>query len=65
MSFCPRCDNYEDSNIANFEAQSRGFSIRCLRFAQHVTTLCARLSSGWRLAFTGWESNPLDSIEKF
>ena len=25
----------------------------------------ARLASGWWLAFTGWESNPLDSIEKF
>ena len=25
----------------------------------------ARLTSGWWLAFTGWESNPLDSIEKF
>jgi hypothetical protein len=25
----------------------------------------ARLASGQWLAFTGWESNPLDSIEKF
>src|ERR1700735_188586 len=25
----------------------------------------ARLASGRWLAFTGWESNPLDSIEKF
>ena len=25
----------------------------------------ARLASGWRLAFAGRESNPLDSIEKF
>jgi len=25
----------------------------------------ARLASGWWLAFAGWESNPLDSIERF
>ncbi len=25
----------------------------------------ARLASGWWLASAGWESNPLDSIERF
>jgi hypothetical protein len=46
--------------------QSRGFSIRCLRFKPCVTArTCKTLASGRWLAFAGWELNALDSIEKF
>lgn len=31
----------------------------------HVAMPCARLASGGWLTSTGWESNPMDSIEEF
>jgi len=65
MGFCPRHYKNEDPSIAYFEAQSRGFSICCLRFTRRVAEQCARLTSGWWLAFAGREFNPLDSNEKF
>jgi hypothetical protein len=62
---CPHLLNNEDTNMINFGAQSRGFSICCLRFKSCVTTTHARLASGWWLPFAGRELNPLDSTERF
>jgi len=36
-----------------------------LRFGRRVAAEPARLASGWLLAFTGRESNPLDRTERF
>lgn len=49
----------------DFEAQSHGFTTRCLRFARPVARSHARLASGRSLAFSGGESNPLDRGERF
>ena len=43
----------------------RGFSTCCLRFTNGVATIHAKLASGWRLAFTGRELNPLDRYKRF
>ena len=43
----------------DFETESRGFNICCLRFTHSVTTINARLASGWQLTFAGRELNPL------
>ena len=42
-----------------------GFSAHCLRFKSDVAVTHARLVSGWLLAFTGREPNPLDRYERF
>jgi len=47
------------------EAQSHGFDTYYLRFGRRVAAEPARLASGWLLAFTGRESNPLDRTERF
>src|SRR5215469_705823 len=43
----PRFPRRRLQRLMNFGAQSRGFSTRCLRFANGVATIHARLASGW------------------
>ena len=43
----PRFPRQGLQRLMNFEAQSRGFNIRCLRFTNGVATIHARLASGW------------------
>ena len=43
----PRFPRQGLQRLMNFEAQSRGFNICCLRFTNGVATIHARLASGW------------------
>jgi hypothetical protein len=43
----PRFPRQGLQRLMNFEAQSRGFNICCLRFTNGVATTHARLASGW------------------
>jgi hypothetical protein len=61
----PRPTERRPQQSYDVEVQSHGFGTRCLRFTHRVATLRARLASGWWLAATGRESNPLDSAEGF
>ncbi len=63
---CPRAQHSEGSDGQHdVEAQFHGFSTHCLRFTLRVATAHARLVSGWLLASTGRESNPLDHGQGF
>jgi hypothetical protein len=62
---CPHSQPHEGTNEHDFGTQCHGFNTRCLRFTKHVTVPNARLASGWWLASTGRESNPLDFNERF
>src|SRR3954452_19809960 len=43
----PRFPRQGLRRLMNFEAQSRGFNTRCLRFTNDVAITHARLASGW------------------
>ena len=60
----PRFPRQGLQRLMNFEAQSRGFNICCLRFTNGVATIHARLASGWlaRLYREGVE--PSGSLQK-
>ena len=54
---CPRADYYEGSSIGYFEAQSHGFSTRCLRFAEPVTR--TRRKTRFRLLARLYRTDPM------
>jgi hypothetical protein len=63
---CPQARHAEDASTRRMSGFNYAASISAAYASSDALPHPhARLSSGRWLAFTGWESNPLDSIEKF
>jgi hypothetical protein len=63
---CPQARHPEDASTTSMSGFNYAASISAAYASSDALPHPhARLASGWWLAFTGWESNPLDSIESF
>jgi hypothetical protein len=63
---CPQARDPEDASTTSMSGFNYAASISAAYASSDALPHPhARLASGWWLAFTGWESNPLDSIESF